>query len=262
MSESTTTSRRDGDDPRDFRGQVALVTGGSRGIGRACATLLGRRGAKVVVNYSANEPAAAETAKLISDAGGTAELARFDVASPTACAEAVDRILESHGRLDVLVNNAGIAIDGLLLRLKDEDFARQFAVNVQGPFWLCKAAARPMMKQRAGAIVNLTSVVGEMGNAGQSAYAATKAALIGFTKTLARELASRQIRVNAVSPGFIDTEMTQGISDAARQKMLEAIPAARLGRAEEVAEAVAFLASPVASYITGEVLRVNGGLYM
>jgi 3-oxoacyl-[acyl-carrier protein] reductase len=263
MSDSSTSqSRRDGDNLRDFRGQVALVTGASRGIGRACAILLGRRGAKVVVNYAGNETAATETVKVIADAGGTAELARFDVASPAACAEAVDRIIESHGRLDVLVNNAGIAIDGLLLRLKDDDFSRQFAVNVQGPFSLCKAAARPMMKQRAGAIVNLTSVVGEMGNAGQSAYSATKAALIGFTKTLARELASRQIRVNAVSPGFIDTEMTQGIPDAARQKMLEAIPAARLGLAQEVAEAVAFLASPMASYITGEVLRVNGGLYM
>jgi 3-oxoacyl-[acyl-carrier protein] reductase len=184
------------------------------------------------------------------------------VASAAACAEWVERIVEKHGRLDVLVNNAGIAVDGLLLRLKEDDFARQFAVNVQGPFFLCKAAARPMMKQRSGAIVNLTSVVGEMGNAGQATYSATKAALIGFTKTLARELASRQIRVNAVSPGFIDTEMTQGIPEPARQKMLEVIPQARLGRVEEVAEAVAFLASPMASYITGEVLRVNGGMYM
>jgi 3-oxoacyl-[acyl-carrier protein] reductase len=247
---------------QDFQGQVALVTGASRGIGRACAVLLGRRGAKVVVNYAGNEAAAAETAKLVAEVGAVVELARFDVASAGACAEWVERIVEKHGRLDVLVNNAGIAVDGLLLRLKEEDFARQFAVNVQGPFFLCKAAARPMMKQRSGAIVNLTSVVGEMGNAGQAAYSATKAALIGFTKTLARELASRQIRVNAVSPGFIDTEMTQGIPEPARQKMLEVIPQARLGRAEEVAEAVAFLASPMASYITGEVLRVNGGMYM
>jgi 3-oxoacyl-[acyl-carrier protein] reductase len=247
---------------RDFEGQVALISGASRGIGRACAIVLARRGAKVVVNYASNEAAAAETAKLVADVGGSAELSRFDVADTAASAEAVERVVAAHGRLDVLVNNAGVAADGLLLRLKDEDFARQFAVNVQGAFGLSKAVARPMMKQRSGAIVNLTSIVGEMGNAGQAVYSATKAALIGFTKTLARELCSRNIRVNAVSPGFIDTEMTQGIPEAARAKMLENIPLARLGRAEEVAEAVAFLASPMASYITGEVLRVNGGMYM
>jgi len=174
----------------------------------------------------------------------------------------VERVVTDHGRLDVLVNNAGIAVDGLLLRLKDEDLSRQFAVNVDAAFHLSKAAARPMMKQRAGAIVNLTSVVGEMGNGGQTAYAATKAALIGFTKSLARELSSRQIRVNAVSPGFIDTEMTAGIPEAQREQMVQMIPAGRLGRAEEVAEAVLFLASPRSSYITGEVLRVNGGMYM
>ncbi len=248
--------------PPEFAGQVALITGGSRGIGRACALAFARGGAKVVVGYAGNEAAAAETAKLVSAAGGAAHLARFDVADGAACAEWVERIVADHGRLDVLVNNAGVAVDGLLLRLKDADLHRQFAVNVDGAFHLSKAAARPMMKQRSGAIVNLTSVVGEMGNAGQAAYSATKAALIGLTKTLARELASRNIRVNAVSPGFIDTEMTAGIPEAARTKMLELIPQARLGTAAEVAEAVAFLASARSAYITGEVLRVNGGMYM
>jgi len=246
---------------------VALVTGGSRGIGRACALALAARGAKVVINFAANEGAAAEVAALVQTgataaSGGSAELARFDVADGAACQAAVEKIVKDHGRLDVLINNAGIAVDGLLLRVKDEDFARQFAVNVQGAFHLSKAAARPMMKQRAGAIVNLTSVVGEMGNAGQAVYSATKSALIGFTKTLARELASRQIRVNAVSPGFIDTEMTAGIADEAKAKLLDLIPLGRLGRAEEVAEAVIFLCSSRAAYLTGQVLRVNGGMYM
>jgi 3-oxoacyl-[acyl-carrier protein] reductase len=248
----------------ELAGQVVFVTGGSRGIGRACVLAFVRAGAKVVLAYAGNESAAAETARLAATHGheGAVSLTRFDVADPQACAAAVDRAVTDHGRLDVLVNNAGVAVDGLLLRLKEDDLRRQFAVNVDGAFALAKAAARPMMKQRGGAIVNLTSVVGEMGNAGQTAYAATKAALIGLTKSLARELASRQIRVNAVSPGFIDTEMTAGIPEATRTQMVQMIPAGRLGLAEEVAEAVLFLASPRASYITGEVLRVNGGMYM
>jgi 3-oxoacyl-[acyl-carrier protein] reductase len=250
----------------ELAGQVVFVTGGSRGIGRACVLAFVRSGAKVVLAYAGNEAAAAETARLAAAHNpahaGAVSLTRFDVADPAACAAAVERVVTDHGRLDVLVNNAGMAIDGLLLRLKDEDLQRQFAVNVEGAFHLCKAVARPMMKQRGGSIVNLTSVVGEMGNAGQTAYAATKAALIGLTKSLARELASRQIRVNAVSPGFIDTEMTAGIPEAQRTQMTQMIPAGRLGLAEEVAEAVLFLASPRSSYITGEVLRVNGGMYM
>jgi 3-oxoacyl-[acyl-carrier protein] reductase len=248
----------------ELSGQVAFVTGGSRGIGRACVLAFARSGAKVVLAYAGNEAAAAETARLASEGGasGAVTLTRFDVADSEACYAAIDRAVTDHGRLDILINNAGIAIDGLLLRLKDEDLARQFAVNVQGAFSLSKAAARPMMKQRSGAIVNLTSVVGEMGNAGQTAYAATKAAIVGFTKSLARELASRQIRVNAVSPGFIATEMTAGIPEAQKVQMLQMIPAGRLGTAEEVADAVLFLASPRSSYITGEVLRVNGGMYM
>jgi 3-oxoacyl-[acyl-carrier protein] reductase len=247
---------------RAFQDQVALVTGGSRGIGRACALAFAARGAKVAVNYASNEAAAQETARGITAAGGEARLLRFDVADRAAAEAAVAEVTTAWGRLDVLVNNAGMAIDGLLLRLKDEDLDRQLAVNLKGAMHMAKAVAKPMMKQRQGAIINLTSVVGEMGNAGQSVYAATKAALIGFTKSLARELASRSIRVNAVSPGFIDTEMTQAIPEALRAKMIEQIPAGRLGTAEEVAGAVVFLASREAAYITGEILRVNGGMYM
>ncbi|MFI5028747.1 MAG: 3-oxoacyl-[acyl-carrier-protein] reductase [Solirubrobacterales bacterium] len=247
---------------QSFKDQVALVTGGSRGIGRACALAFAARGAKVAVNYASNESAAQETAQAITALGSEARLLRFDVADRAATEAAVAEVTSAWGRLDVLVNNAGIAIDGLLLRLKDEDLDRQLAVNLKGAMHMAKAVAKPMMKQRQGAIINLTSVVGEMGNAGQAVYAATKAALIGFTKSLARELASRSIRVNAVSPGFIDTEMTQAIPEALRAKMIEQIPAGRLGTAEEVASAVVFLASREAAYITGEILRVNGGMYM
>jgi 3-oxoacyl-[acyl-carrier protein] reductase len=243
-------------------GQVALVTGGSRGIGRACCVALAKRGAKVAINYAGNEEAAAQTASLVAAAGGESKLQRFDVADAAAGAKAIDELVTAWGRVDILVNNAGIAIDGLLLRLKEEDLERQLAVNVKGAILLTKAVAKPMMKQRQGAIVNISSVVGEMGNAGQAVYAATKSALFGFTKSVARELASRNIRVNAVAPGFIDTDMTQGIAEPQRQKMLELIPAARLGTAAEVADAVVFLASRESAYITGEILRVNGGMYM
>ncbi len=246
----------------DFSGQVALVTGGSRGIGRACCLAFAKRGAKVAVNYAGNEAAAAETARLAQEAGGEVKLLRFDVADGVAAAKAVEELVSDWGRVDVLVNNAGVAVDGLVVRLKDEDVERQLAVNVKGALNLAKAVSRPMMKQRQGAIVNLSSVVGEMGNAGQTVYSATKAALIGLTKSLARELASRNIRVNAVAPGFIDTDMTQVIPEAQRQKLIELIPSGRLGTAEDVANAVVFLASREAAYVTGEVLRVNGGMYM
>ncbi|AKU91244.1 3-oxoacyl-[acyl-carrier-protein] reductase [Vulgatibacter incomptus] len=246
----------------DFKGKVALVTGGSRGIGRAISVALAKGGATVVINYAGNEAAALETCGLVEAAGGKAEAKRFDVADSAACQQAIDETVKAHGGLHVLVNNAGIAIDGLLLRLKDDDLDRQLAVNLKSAFYLSRAAARPMMKQRTGSIVNLTSVVGEMGNGGQTAYAATKAGLIGFTKSFARELASRGVRANLVSPGFIDTDMTRDLPEDVRAKMLEAIPLGRLGSAEEVASAVAFLASDASSYVTGEVLRVNGGMYM
>ncbi len=247
----------------DFQGKVALVTGASRGIGRAVAVTLAKGGASVALNYAGNEAAAAEALKLVQEAGAPrAELFKFDVADPAACAAAVEQIAGAWGGLHVLVNNAGIALDQLVMRIKDEDWSRQLQVNLTGAFNLTRAVARPMMKQRGGAIVNLTSVVGEMGNAGQAAYAATKAGLIGLTKAVARELASRGVRVNAVAPGYVDTDMTHALPEAARTKLQEMIPLARIGSAQDVADAVAFLASDRASYVTGEVLRVNGGMYM
>jgi 3-oxoacyl-[acyl-carrier protein] reductase len=247
----------------DFKGKVALVTGTSRGIGRAIAVALAQGGASVALNYAGNEAAAAEALAQVLAAGAPrAKLYRFDVADPAACQKAVDEVVAELGGLHVLVNNAGIAVDQLLMRLKDEDWKRQLDVNLTGAFNLTRAVARPMMKARGGAIVNLSSVVGEMGNAGQVAYAATKAGLIGLTKSVARELASRNIRCNAVTPGFIDTDMTSALPEAARARMLESIPLARLGSAQDVADAACFLASEQAAYVTGEVLKVNGGMYM
>jgi 3-oxoacyl-[acyl-carrier protein] reductase len=246
----------------DFSGRVALVTGGSRGIGRAIAMELGRRGARVVFSYAGNEAAAAQTQVSLTEAGVVSRSVRFDVADTGACTAAVEEIFKTEGRLDVLVNNAGVAIDGLVMRFKDEDWDRTLDTNLRGAFALIRAASRPMMKQRSGSIVNVSSIVGEMGNAGQAAYSASKAGLIGLTRSLARELASRSIRVNAVTPGFITTDMTQGLDDALKARLAESIPLARIGSPEEVAAAVAFLASDAASYITGEVLKVNGGMYM
>ncbi len=246
-----------------FKDKVVLVTGGSRGIGRACALAFARAGAStVVISYAGNEAAAQESVGLLQAAGAKAEAVRFDVADTAACSSAVEGIVKTHGRLDVLVNNAGVAVDGLVMRLKDEDWDKQLDTNLKGAFALIRAASRPMMKQRGGAIINISSIIGEMGNAGQAAYSASKAGLIGLTKSIAKELASRSIRVNAVTPGFIGTDMTSHLNDELRQKMLEAIPLGRLGSPEEVAQAVLFLASDAASYITGEVLKVNGGMYM
>jgi 3-oxoacyl-[acyl-carrier protein] reductase len=246
----------------DLKDKVALVTGGSRGIGRACAVALAQAGAQVVITYAGNEAAAQETVGLVEKAGGKARALKFDVADTRACAEAVDQVVKDLGRLDVLVNNAGVAIDGLVMRVKDDDWDRQLDTNLKGAFALIRAACRPMMRQRGGSIINLTSVVGETGNGGQAAYSASKAGLIGLTKSVALELASRNIRVNAVSPGFIDTDMTAKVSPDARAKLMDRIPLARLGTADDVAWAVVFLASDRSSYITGEILKVNGGMYM
>jgi 3-oxoacyl-[acyl-carrier protein] reductase len=241
--------------------RVALVTGASRGIGRAIALALAGDGLFVAVNYTANEAAAAETLEAIQQKGGHGSLARFDVADAAAVDAAIKQLAAERGRLDVLVNNAGIAIDGLLLRTKKEDWQHTLDVNLSGAFHCCKAAARYLLKAPAGRIVNISSVVGEQGNAGQVSYAAAKAGLIGLTRTLARELASREVTVNCVTPGFIETDMTaKHVTGEARDALLKQIPLGRIGKAEDVAEAVRFLVSPSASYITGQVVRVNGGL--
>lgn len=241
---------------------VAIVTGASRGIGRAIAVRLAADGAHVVVNFARGAEAAEATRAQIAAAGGSAEAAGFDIADGDAVRAAIGEVAKRCGRIDILVNNAGISIDNLLLRLGDEEWDRVLAVNLRGAFVCTKTAARTMLRARYGRIVNITSIIGLMGNAGQSAYAAAKAGIIGFTKSAARELASRNITVNAVAPGFIDTDMVAGLPDAVRAEYVRQIPVGRLGSVEEVADAVAFLTRPQAAYITGQVINVNGGLYM
>jgi len=243
-------------------GRVALVTGGSRGIGRGIALRLARDGAAVAVTYVSQAAAAEDTVREIEGAGGRAAAFGFDVGDAEAVRGGVDAVVERFGRLDVLVNNAGVAVDGLVLRYKEADWRRVLDTNLTGVFLCTKAALRTMVRARYGRIVNLTSVVAQMGNAGQAAYAAAKAGVIGFTRSVAREVASRGITVNAVSPGFIDTAMTAELTDTQRAAYTTLIPVGRLGAVDEVAAAVAFLASSDAGYVTGHVLDVNGGLYM
>lgn len=243
-------------------GKIALVTGGSRGIGRAICLELARQGANVAVNYAGNSAAAQETVAACEALGVQAIAIQANVADPQACQDMVKTVLDTFGRIDILVNNAGITRDGLLMTMKEDAWDQVLDTNLKGAFLTMKAVARTMMKQRYGRIVNLSSVVGLHGNAGQVNYAASKAGVIGMTKSLAKELASRGVTVNAVAPGFIDTDMTAALPQAARDALLSTIPTQRLGAAEEVAQAVAFLASDQAAYITGQVLAVDGGMSM
>ena len=243
-------------------GKIALVTGGSRGIGRAIALRLAGEGAKVAVNYAGNQTAAEEVKAIIEQHGGTAMIVQTDVSDSTAATEMVARVHEELGGLDILVNNAGITRDTLLLRMKDEDFDAVINTNLKGIYACTKAAAKFMTKQRSGRIVNLSSVVGEIGNVGQTNYAAAKAGVIGFSKAAAKEFASRNVTVNVVAPGFIDTDMTAVLKDSIREKLIEEVPLGALGKPEHVADAVLFLVSDAASYITGQVLNVDGGMVM
>jgi 3-oxoacyl-[acyl-carrier protein] reductase len=244
----------------DLTGKVAIVTGASRGIGRGVAESLAAGGATIVA--AARGDHAKATATSIVERGGLAEEVTVDVTDPASVQVLVEGVLERHGRLDILVNNAGIAADHLLLRMKREDWDRVLATNLTAAFTCVQAVLKPMIRQRAGRIVTIGSVVGQMGNAGQANYAASKAGLIGFSKAVAREVASRNVTVNVVAPGFIDTDMTRKVTGQAQINWTEMIPLGRPGSAADVAAAVRFLASDEASYITGHVLAVNGGIYM
>jgi 3-oxoacyl-[acyl-carrier protein] reductase len=244
----------------DLSGRVALVTGASRGIGRSIAAKLAAQGATVVA--AAREQNAAATVEEITAAGGRAEVASVDVSDSAAIDALVAGTLERHGRIDILVNNAGITKDQLMLRMKRADWDAVIATNLTGAFALTQAVLKPMIRQKGGRIVCISSVVGQSGNAGQANYAASKAGLIGFAKAVAQEVASRNITVNVVAPGLIETDMTRAMTGDAREEWAARIPLKRLGTPDDIAAAVCFLASPEASYITGQVLAVNGGMYM
>lgn len=243
-----------------LQGKCALVTGGSRGIGRAVCLELARQGARVAVNYAGNAAAAEETVQACEALGVEAFAIQADVADAAACEAMVKEVLTRFGRLDILVNNAGVTRDGLMPMMKEADWDAVLDTNLKGAFHCMKAVYRPMMKQKYGRIVNLSSIVGLRGNAGQANYAASKAGLIGLTKSMAKELAARNVTVNAVAPGFIDTDMTAALPEKAREAMLTTIPMGRLGQAEDVAKAVAFFAGDESAYVTGQVLCVDGGM--
>ncbi len=242
--------------------RIVVVTGGSRGIGRAICAALSAPGTRVYFNFSNNLEAAHATADSITAAGGRAEYQQVDVSDEAAVSDYLGGILKAAGRIDVLVNNAGITRDGLLVRMKEADWDAVMDVNLKGTFNCMKAAAKAMMKQRYGRIINISSVVGVAGNPGQANYVASKAGIIGLTKAVARELASRNITVNAVAPGYIDTDMTGDLNEKAKEAMIGQIPMGRIGTPDDIAGVVAFLASPAADYITGQVIHVSGGMYM
>ncbi|TYZ21120.1 3-oxoacyl-[acyl-carrier-protein] reductase [Selenomonas ruminis] len=243
-------------------GKVALVTGASRGIGRAIAVRLASEGAKVAINYAGNTAKAEEVKAEIEKNGGEAILVQADISSAEAVDAMIEKVTEAFGQIDILVNNAGITRDGLLMRMKDEDFEAVINTNLKGVFYCTKAVSKLMMKKRSGRIVNMASVVGLMGNAGQANYAAAKAGVIGFSKSAAKELAARGINVNVVAPGFIATDMTAAMTDKAKEATLAGIPLKRMGQPEDVANAVLFLVSDYASYITGQIVNVDGGMVM
>ena len=246
----------------NLQGKTAIVTGGGRGIGRAVCLELARGGADIVLCYAGGEATAQQTANACEALGVRAAAVRCDVSEPGQVARLAETALHEFGRIDILVNNAGITRDGLLMSMKEEDFDQVLATNLKGTFLCMKAVSRQMVKQRYGRIVNLSSVVGLRGNGGQVNYAASKAGVVGMTKSAAKELAGRNITVNAIAPGFIDTDMTAAMPEKARDAMLSAIPMGKLGAAEDVAKAAAFLASDDAAYITGQVLCVDGGMAM
>jgi len=245
-----------------LQGKSALVTGASRGIGRAIALALAEAGADVAVNYAGSEAAAAETVQAIEALGRRAVAIQANVGKAAEFEAMTKQVIEAFGSLDILVNNAGITRDNLLMRMKEEEFDQVIETNLKGVFNGIKAVTRPMMKQRSGRIINISSVVGALGNPGQANYVAAKAGVIGLTKSAARELASRGITVNCVAPGFIETDMTDKLSDEMRESLGAQIPLARLGRPEDIAMAVRFLASDAAAYMTGQTVHVDGGMYM
>lgn len=242
--------------------KTIVVTGGSKGIGRAVCEAFAKPGMRIFFNYATDAAGAAETERRIAEAGGTGKGAQVDVSSESDVKAFLDGVIKETGRLDILVNNAGITRDGLIVRMKTSDWETVIDVNLKGAFLCSKIAAKAMLKQRSGRIINISSVVGASGNPGQANYVAAKAGLIGFTKALAKELASRGITVNAVAPGYVETDMTAAMTDAQREAMIAQVPLGRSATAPEIAAAVRFLASDDAAYITGHVLHVNGGMYM
>lgn len=245
-----------------MKDRVAIVTGSARGIGKAIALELASKGAKVVINYAGSKDAALETAKLCQEKGAETLVIQGDVSKAEDCERIVKETLEGFGKIDILVNNAGITRDNLIMRMSEDDFDAVINTNLKSVYLMSKAVARPMMKNRYGRIVNVSSVVGIMGNAGQVNYSASKAGVLGITKSLAREMATRNITVNAVAPGFIQTDMTEVLSDEAKTSIAGTIPAGKLGTAEDVAHAAAFFASDEARYVTGQVVCVDGGMCM